>query len=149
MGVVSSCFESGISRTGYFTALQDCFDRSLLGFASLDPMIIAGGGCWLDFWCASRQVCVLMHWLISLTACQLTSLPVNLLLYGGKAANGSKGAFLFFNKNPCVFNMGAVEVDAVAHQLRHGNAFSQGVALKPSDLVILDLDLGANHCPSQ
>jgi hypothetical protein len=76
-------------------------------------------------------------------------MPAILLLHGGKAAYGGEGVLLFFHEKPCVFDMGAIKIDAVAHQLRHGNAFSQSVPLEPFDLVILNLDLGANQCPSQ
>ena len=67
---------------------------------------------------------------------------------GGEAAHGIEGVFLDALQPAGLFGMGAVEIDAVADQLGHGNTFFQSVMLQPLPLFRMDLDLRSDHFTS-
>ena len=64
---------------------------------------------------------------------------------GGKAAHGGEGLFLDALQPAGFFGVCAVEIDAVADELRHGNALTHGLVLKPLQLFGVNLNLRSDH----
>ena len=64
---------------------------------------------------------------------------------GGKTTHSVEGIFFDALQAVGLFEVRPVKIDAVTDQLGHGDAFSHGLALQPTQLLGMDLNLCAFH----
>lgn len=64
---------------------------------------------------------------------------------GGKTTHSVEGIFFDALQAAGLFEVRPVKIDAVTDQLGHGDAFSHGLALQPTQLLGMDLNLCAFH----